>query len=774
MFQNITVIGSGLMGSAIAAHFSNIGCNVTVLDIVDKNQKNKNYVADQAIKKLLKIKPSPLTLNSNIKLIKSGNLEDDLEKINNSEWVIEAVVENINIKRELYKKIDNIMKNELIISSNTSTIPIKLLTEGLSDKFKSNFLITHFFNPPRYLKLLEIVRSNELDEEILNKIRIFCDTNLGKSVIETKDTPGFIGNRIGIFWIERAAVEAINYKLTVEETDAIIMNVFKAPKTGVFGLIDVVGLDLLPSVVSSLLNNLPKHDYYHTVHQIPAIFNFMLENKMIGRKGEGGFYKLINKNNKKIKYSLNLITREYSISIKTKIENLKVIKKDLKSYLTLQDNFSKFALHILSDVLYYVLEIAEKISLDIISIDEAMKKGFGWSLGPFEIIDQLGPSFLKEHFLNTNKNIPTLLDDIGGKKFYKIESNNIKYFDFITKEYNILKRSEGVLLLSDIKKTNKPITKISTASLWDIGDQVTVFEIHSKSNTIDMATMEFLNQAIDIVDSSYKSMIIYNEGEFFSAGANLGEALFLGNIGLESEVNKKILKKGQEVYSKLKYSNFPVISAPFNLALGGGCEILLHSNHVQAHLESYIGLTEAALGILPAWGGCKELLARFENDSKMPQGPMPPVIKTFELIGMAKVSSSAHEAQKLGFLKYSDGITINRNRLLYDAKIKAIEMANNFVAPEKHNYRLPGQTSILALKLAINNMRSNGQISDHDKYIGEKIAFVLSGGNTDTTKELTEENILNLEKNAIYELMQNDLTLERLEHILETGKYLRN
>ena len=351
------------------------------------------------------------------------------------------------------------MKNELIISSNTSTIPIKLLTEGLSDKFKSNFLITHFFNPPRYLKLLEIVRSNELDEEILNKIKIFCDINLRKSVIETKDTPGFIGNRIGVFWIERAAAEAINYKLTVEETDAIIMNVFKAPKTGVFGLIDVVGLDLLPSVVSSLLNNLPQDDHYHAVHQTPEIFNFMLENKMIGRKGEGGFYKLINKNDKKIKYSLNLNTREYSVSVKTKIENFKLIKKDLKSYLILQDNFSKYALHILSDVLYYVLNIADKISLDIISIDEAMKNGFGWSLGPFEIIDQLGPSFLKEHFLNTNKNIPTLLDDIGGKKFYKIESNNIKYFDFITKEYNILKRSEGVLLLSDIKKKTNQLQK---------------------------------------------------------------------------------------------------------------------------------------------------------------------------------------------------------------------------------------------------------------------------------------------------------------------------
>ena len=546
------------MGSAIAAHFSNIGCNVTLLDIVDKNQKNKNYVADQAIKNLLKIKPTPLTLNSNIQLINSGNLEDDLEKINNTQWVIEAIVEDINIKRELYKKIDDMMKNELVISSNTSTIPIKLLTEGLSDKFKSNFLITHFFNPPRYLKLLEIVRSNELDEEIFNKIRIFCDTNLGKSVIETKDTPGFIGNRIGIFWIERAAVEAIKHKLSVEEADTIIMNAFKVPKTGVFGLIDVVGLDLLPSVVSSLLTNLSQDDYYHKVHQTPAIFNFMLENKMIGRKGEGGFYKLIDKNNKKIKYSLNLNTREYSISQKTKIENFKLIKKDFKSYLTLQDNFSKYALHILSDVLYYVLSIAEKISLDIVSIDEAMKNGFGWTIGPFEIIDQLGSSFLKERFLNTNKNIPTLLEDIGEDKFYIIESNNIKYFDFIKKEYKILKRSEGVLLLGDIKKTQKPIIKINTASLWDIGDQVTVFEIHSKSNTIDMATMEFLNQAIDIVESSYKSMIIYNEGELFSAGANLGEALFLGNIGLESEVDKKILNKGQEVYSKLKYSKFPV------------------------------------------------------------------------------------------------------------------------------------------------------------------------------------------------------------------------
>lgn len=769
MFKNITVIGSGLMGSAIAAHLANAGCKVNLLDIVDKKHENKNHLADFALNKLTKIKPSPLTVKSNLKLIKTGNIDENLDIINKSEWVIEVIIENLEIKKYLFKKIDEIMKGDLIVSSNTSTIPIKLLSEGLSKKFKKNFLITHFFNPPRYLKLLEIVKSEDTDNEIVKKITDFCDTNLGKTVIETKDTPGFIGNRIGIFWIERAAVEAIKSDLTVEEADWIIMNVFKVPKTGVFGLIDVVGLDLIPPVVKSLLLNIPKNDYYHSVHEVPEIFQFMLENKMIGRKGDGGFYKLINIKNKKIKHSLDLRTREYSISSKPKI-----INKNLKKFLDKDDKFSKYAWNVLSEVLYYVLTIVEEISLDIYSIDEAMKNGFGWQLGPFEIIDKIGISFLIEKLNNSKKSIPSILNDIGENKFYQLEANQIKYFDFVSKNYVTLKRLKGILLLSDIKKTNKPLKKISTASLWDIGDQITVFEIHSKSNTVDMATMDFLNQCIDIVTSSFKAMIIYNEGDLFSAGANLGEALFLGNIGLDKEVEKNILLKGQKVFSKLKYSKFPVIAAPFNLALGGGCEIILHSNYVQAHIESYIGLTEAALGILPAWGGCKELLSRFSSNKKTPKGPMPTIIKTFELIGMAKVSTSAHEAKKIGYLKESDGITMNRNRLLFDAKMKAMEMSKNYKIPEKNIYCLPGRTALAAIKLSLQNMESIGAISQYDKFIGEKIAYVLSGGDTDITKELLEENILKLEKDAIYNLMKENLTLERLEHILETGKYLRN
>jgi len=425
-------------------------------------------------------------------------------------------------------------------------------------------------------------------------------------------------------------------------------------------------------------------------------------------------------------------------------------------------------------VLYYILTIAEEISLDIVSVDESMKDGFGWKLGPFELIDYIGTSFLEKIIIQSNKEVPNLLKKIGNKKFYKTEDSNISFFDFKTNNYKKLIRSNGVILLSDIKKIYNPIKKIQTASLWDIGDKITVFEIHSKGNTIDIATMDFLDESIDIVTSSYKAMIIYNEGDLFSAGANLGEALFLGNIGLELEVEKNILSKGQEVYSKLKYSNFPVIAAPFNMALGGGCEIILHSNYVQAHVESYIGLTEAALGILPAWGGCKELLARFSKDKSKPQGPMPSIINTFELIGMAKVSTSAQEAKKLGYLRNSDGITMNRKRLLYDAKIKALEMSKHYKIPEKFIYQLPGKTGFSAIKLAIENMRSTGQISEYEKFVGEKIAFVLSGGETDIIKELTEENILKLEKMAIYNLIKENLTIERLEHVLETGKYLRN
>ena len=775
MINHVTVIGSGLMGAGIAAHLTNAGVNVLLLDIPDVSTENRNNFADQAVKKLSKIKPSPLTLAQNTNLIETGNIDDHLQLIKKSDWVIEVIIEDLNIKKSLYEKIENLMKDDLIVSSNTSTIPLKKLTEGRNSKFKSNFFITHFFNPPRYLKLLEIVSSEKNNINFKKMISEFCDVKLGKTVIECNDTPGFIGNRIGVFWMMSASMKAIEMGLSVEEADLIVSSVFGAPKTGIFGLLDVVGLDLMPHVLSSMIDNLDDNDEYHLYKKIPEIFNYMLKNKLIGRKGIGGFYKLENVNGKKIKKSINLSTKEYSESKKPSIDSLKTAKKDLIKFLEMNNNYSKYAWSILSEVILYTLNHTTEISNDITSIDSAMKNGFGLELGPFELMDKLGKSWFENKLLSENKSVPSILSKLFEEKFYKVEEGKLKYFDFNKNLFNNLERPEGILILSDIRKSKKPIEKISTASLWDIDDGVTVFEIHSRGNSIDMNTMQFLNRSIDVVNASYKAMIIYNEGSMFSAGANVGEALFLGNIGLETELVDKIVENGQKVYQKLKYSKFPVIAAPSGMALGGGCELLLHSNFVQAHVETYIGLTEAALGICPAWGGCKELLYRFQDSKTIAKGPMPAIMQAFQTIGLAKTSTSGPEAQKFGFLSDNDGITMNRDRLLYDAKSVAIKMiGNDFIPPEKPLYRLPGKTAFSALQLGLNGMKDAGQISDHDKFIGEQIAIILSGGDTDMLNEVDEDYILKLESVAIQTLFREPKSQERIEKLLETGKIIRN
>ena len=666
------------------------------------------------------------------------------------------------------------MKDNLIITSNTSTIPLSKLTEGRDKKFKSNFFITHFFNPPRYLRLLEIVGSNNSNSKFKNDLIEFCDHMLGKSVIDCKDTPGFIGNRIGVFWMMVAAERAIKMGLNVEEADTIISTVFGAPKTGIFGLLDLVGLDLMPHVMSSMTENLDKNDEYNLYSKPPEIFDYMLENKLIGRKGIGGFYKLENVNGKKIKTSINLITKEFSESKKPSIQSTTLAKKNLNNFLEIKDKYSQYALSVVLEFILYTLNHAEEIANDLLSIDNAMKNGFGLAFGPFELMDKLGKTWIIEKLLESNIKLPKILNNLPEEKFYKVEDQKLKYFDFISNKFVNLNRPKGIILLSDIKKIREPIQKISNASLWDIGDGVTVFEIHSRGNSIDMNTMQFLDKSIDTVSNSYKAMVIYNEGSMFSAGANVGEALFLGNIGLETELVDKIVEYGQKVYQKLKYSNFPVISAPSGMALGGGCELLLHSNFVQAHVESYIGLTEAALGICPAWGGCKELLSRFEHNKNMPNGPMPAIMKAFQTIGLAKTSTSAPEACEIGFLRSEDGITMNKDRLLHDAKLVAINLIKNYVKPEKLSYRLPGRTAFAALELGLKGMIDNGQISEHDKFIGQQIATILSGGETDMLNEVDEDHILKLESNSIQTLFKQPKSQERIEKLLETGKIIRN
>ena len=435
MINKVTVIGAGLMGAGIAAHLTNAGINVLLLDIPDKNSKNRNELADQAVKKLSKIKPSPLTLTENSKLIQTGNTEDDFELMNDSDWVIEVIIEDVNIKKSLYERIENIMKDDLIISSNTSTIPLSKLIKGRSNKFVSNFFITHFFNPPRYLKLLEIVSSKKSNTKFKKILSDFCDLKLGKTVIECNDTPGFIGNRIGVFWMMVAAEKAIKMGLTVEEADLIISSIFGAPKTGVFGLLDVVGLDLMPHVLSSMVDNIEQEDEYHLYADPPEIFKYMLENKLIGRKGIGGFYKLETANGKKLKKSINLKTREYSESKRPSIDNLKLAKKDLAKFFDQSENISDYAWSVLSEFLLYTLNHDRAISNDLVSIDSAMRNGFGLQFGPFELMDKLGKTWIKNKLLTSNKIIPSILEKLEGETFYKKEDNKLQFYDFIKNSF---------------------------------------------------------------------------------------------------------------------------------------------------------------------------------------------------------------------------------------------------------------------------------------------------------------------------------------------------
>ena len=560
MIKSVTVIGAGLMGSGIAAHISNSGINVLLLDVPNNQDKNKNLNADNALKKLIKMKPSPLTLASNIKNIKTGNIVDHLHLINDTDWVIEAIIENIEIKTNLYEKIEELMKDDLIISSNTSTIPLGQLTKNRNSKFKSNFFITHFFNPPRYLRLLELVSSPDNCNQMLKQtITDFCDYNLGKVVINCNDTPGFIGNRIGVHWMINAAIEAINQGLTVEEADLIISTIFGAPKTGVFGLLDVVGLDLIPHVLLSMLSYVDDEDEYKNFSELPEIFNYMIKNNLIGRKGSGGFYKLELNGRKKVKKSIDFNTKEYSLSKKPIIESLAVSKKDIRQFLDKDDKYSKYGWSVLSSTIEYTLRHAKEIASDLVSIDNAMRNGFALKIGPFELMDNLGKDWLISKLLSEQKDTPDILNSLEGETFYKVKNNEINYFDYFKNSFKPIKRPNGIILLSDIRKTSQPINEIATASLWDIGDNVLLFEIHSRGNSIDINTMKFLNNAIDIVSSSYKSMVIYNEGALFSAGANVGEALLLGNIGLEDELVDNIVEYGQKVFKRLKYSNFPVV-----------------------------------------------------------------------------------------------------------------------------------------------------------------------------------------------------------------------
>lgn len=773
--QKVGVLGAGVMGSGIAAHVANAGIPVVLLDIVPEGASDRNVVAAGALEKLKKAKPAAFMSASRAKLITVGNLEDDLALLADCDWIVEAVIERVDVKQKVYRAVDAVRKAGSIVSTNTSTIPLGKLIDGLGASFAADFLVTHFFNPPRYMRLLELVAGPATRPDAVAAIRDFCDRCLGKSVVDCKDTPGFIANRVGTFWIEVATREAILGGLDVEEADAVAGKPMGFPKTGVFGLMDLVGIDLGPHIAASLLSTLPADDAYRTIHEESPVIRKMIETGYTGRKGKGGFYRMDDSSGKKVKQAVDLATGEYRPVRDTRLASVAGAKKGgLRSLLEHADKGGKYGWRMLSQTLAYAASLVPAIADDIASVDEAMRCGYNWERGPFELLDQIGPAWFAGKLAAEGRPVPPILQAVGAGTFYRVEGGRLEQLS-PAGGYVPVRRPEGVILLADLKRAGKPVAKNSSASLWDLGDGVLCLEFTTKMNSLDDGILRQLRKASSLIGSgSYKALVIYNEGSNFSVGANIGLALFAANIALWPAIEASIAE-GQQAFKSMKYAPFPVVGAPSGMALGGGCEILLHCDAVQAHAETYMGLVEVGVGVIPGWGGCKEMSIRWATNPQRPGGPMPGVAKVFEMISTAYVATSAEEAREALFLRPSDGITMNRDRLLADAKAKALSLvAAGYSPPQPVEISLPGPAGRAALDMAVAGFRANGMATPHDAVVSRRLATVVTGGDTDPVDTVDEDTLSRLEREAFLDLVRTPATLDRIEHMLETGKPLRN
>ncbi len=769
--RQVTVIGAGVMGGGIAAHIANAGVPVILADAVPG-------AAARALERLHKADPAPFMDPTAARLVTALDLPEALAQLGGVDWIIEAVTEDSEIKAQLYRALDGARKPGSVVSSNTSTLPFSRLISGQSEALGHDFLITHFFNPPRYMRLLELVSGPATRPDAVATITDFADRRLGNSVVTARDTPGFIANRIGAFWLLAALNAASDLGLTIEEADAVCGRPLGFPKTGVFGLLDLVGLDLLPRVTASLTSALPPTDRFQTLVRAQPLLERLIREGFVGRKGKGGFYRLDRKpDGGRVKLALDLVAGTWRPVEKAALDSLEAAKRDgLPALFQHRDRGGAYVRAVMLPTLAYAAGLVPEISDDIDAIDRALRLGYGWRHGPFELIDLLGveafATALHAHGLPT----PPLVTEAAGRPFHRVANGRPEVLA-PGGSYRAVVRPPGVLLLADIKRLTQPVERNRSAALWDLGDGVLCLEFTSKMNSLDPDVFALIDAAITRISrdrDTWKALVIHNEGENFSVGANLGMAMVLYNVALWDEIEHRIAA-GQQVCLALRDAPFPVVSAPSGLALGGGCEILLHSDAVQAHAESYIGLVEVGVGVLPAWGGSKEMLMRAYARPGRPGGPMPAIAEAFEIIAKAKVSKSAAEAKRLGYLRPQDSVTMNRNRLLADAKARALALARDYQPPAPlPPLALPGPSGALALDMLVDGLRLQGKATAHDAVVLGAVARVLTGGDTDLTETVTEAALLTLERQEFMELVRTPATLERIEHILATGKPLRN
>ncbi|MCS6873367.1 MAG: 3-hydroxyacyl-CoA dehydrogenase/enoyl-CoA hydratase family protein [Pyrinomonadaceae bacterium] len=796
--KKAAVLGAGTMGSAIAAHLANAGIPTLLLDIVPKElteeEKAKGLsldsteVRNRIVKSLFeaakKLKPAPLMLEENAKLIKLGNFEDDMPKIAECDFIIEAVVENLEIKHKVFEEVEKYWNKNAVIASNTSGIPIQKIAEPFSENFKRHFLGIHFFNPPRYMKLVEVIPTPYTSAEIVSKVSEFLDRRLGKGVVKAKDRPNFIANRIGTFGMMVTIHEMLRMGFTPTEVDQITGKAIGHAKSATFRTSDLVGLDVLAHVNRNIYPAVPEDEDRETF-RIPEVIEKMLELKLLGDKTGGGFYKKIKDAEGKTQIlELDLKTFEYKPQQKTKLaslENAKQIEdlpKRIKTLIWGEDRVGEFLWRTTSRVFRYAANRIPEIADTVVEIDNAMKWGFGWEIGVFETWDAVGVKESVERMEKEGQPIPQNVRKMlesGAETFYKHENGKVFYYDLVNGGYKQAPERDGVIILKSVKDRIGVIKKTPAASLIDIGDGVACLEFHSKMNAIGGDTMQMMKFAVEEVERNFVGLVIGNQGEHFSAGANLMMLLLAAQEEEWDEIDMMV-RTFQQVNMHLRYSSKPVVVAPFGLTLGGGCEVALHADHVQAAAETYMGLVEVGVGLLPAGGGTKEMTVRaMEQAQKTPDAdPLAFLKKVFELIGMGKVSSSAQEARQFGFLRPSDGISMNSDRLIADAKRQVLHLAESYVQPQPRECLALGEAGLAAFKVALHMMKRGGYISEHDELIGRKIAKILCGGELNHQTYVSEQHLLDLEREGFLSLCGERKTQERIAYMLKNGKPLRN
>ena len=773
--RRVAVLGAGTMGSRIAAHFANAGIPSLLLDIVIPNEKLRNAAALKGIEHAEKQKPGAFFIDSNKHLIQPGNFEDNLAELASCDWVIEAVTENLDIKRSLFARVDKVRKADSIVSTNTSGIPLALISDGFSPEFRSNFLGRHFFNPPRYLHLMEMIPGADTSEEVLTFVQEFADRRLGKGVVPCKDTPNFIANRIGSFFGGTIAKYTVEGDYTVEEVDALTGPLIGLPNSASFRLLDIVGLDVWAFVGTNLYNAVPTDPWRERF--LPTDFQKkMLENKWLGEKTGQGFYKRVGKGEDRVIHAIDWKTLEYHPAAKPKFpsaeaaRNIEDLPQRLRTLVASEDRAGTFLWNVFRDLFLYSAAMVPEISDRIVEIDRAMRWGYANKLGPFELWDALGFTNVVNRIEKEGRELPEnvrKMQKAGATSLYRYCSENERpknlYFDFASADYHTIEERPGILVLGDEKRARGTVKQNPGASLIDLGDGVCCVEFHSKMNSIGDDTMAMLHAGLEELDKNFDAMVIANEGENFSVGANLMLMLLGAQEGEWDELNAAV-NRFQQVNMALKYAPKPVVAAPFARTLGGGCEIVLHSARAQASAELYMGLVEVGVGLIPGGGGCKELIMRLHDPRRV-----------FELIGLAKVSTSAEEARKLGLLHRQDGISMNPERVIGDAKELALSLARNYAPPAPNaSIKLSGETGYALLKLGLWSMRQGNYISDYDMVVGEKLAKVLTGGNLTGEPVVSEQYVLDLEREAFLSLCGNPKTQERMQYMLKTGKPLRN